>query len=410
MIQKNLKSLNWKLIPFSKTIPIAILGVLIMLYYVNTQVIAEPEREPTRTPAAAPYENAVTGAGIIEPVDEAVKVAPFYSGKVVAIYVKEDQAVKKGQALFKLDTSVFDAQRRRLLADASASKSRLTAAQARLRRLGAEPRDVNLPPLKAKVASLQAHLNKEKDKLKRLESVADSRAISEQELTQQRLAVDVATAQVAEADATLKATLAGAWQPDLDEAKAIVNESKASMNSLLAQVKELDVQLAQAVIKAPKDGTVLQINIRVGETVQLMQMSGKSSEPAILMGNVNALQVRVDIDEVLAPKVQAGMHAQAYIKGNSKLSFPLSFERIEPFMVPKVSLTGGTAERNDVRVLQVIYRFTPPADFSVYPGQQVDVYLDADTFKPKSVASKPLAGDLALPTDAEKTPNAGGPL
>ena len=410
MIQKNLKSLNWKLIPFSKTIPIAILGVLIMLYYVNTQVIAEPEREPTRTPAAAPYENAVTGAGIIEPVDEAVKVAPFYSGKVVAIYVKEDQAVKQGQALFKLDTSVFDAQRRRLLADASASKSRLTAAQARLRRLGAEPRDVNLPPLKAKVASLQAHLNKEKDKLKRLESVADSRAISEQELTQQRLAVDVATAQVAEADATLKATLAGAWQPELDEAKALAQEASASVNSVLAQVKELDVQLAQAVIKAPKDGTVLQINIRVGETVQLMQMSGKSSEPAILMGNVNALQVRVDIDEVLAPKVQAGMHAQAYIKGNSKLSFPLNFERIEPFMVPKVSLTGGTAERNDVRVLQVIYRFTPPAGFSVYPGQQVDVYLDADTFKPKSVASEPLAGDLALPTDAEKTPNAGGPL
>jgi multidrug resistance efflux pump len=324
--------------------------------------------------------------------------------------VKEDQAVKKGQALFKLDTSVFDAQRRRLLADASASKSRLTADQARLRRLGAEPRDVNLPPLKAKVASLQAHLNKEKDKLKRLESVADSRAISEQELTQQRLAVDVATAQVAEADATLKATLAGAWQPELDEAKALAQEASASVNSVLAQVKELDVQLAQAVIKAPKDGTVLQINIRVGGTVQLMQMSGKSSEPAILMGNVNALQVRVDIDEVLAPKVQAGMHAQAYIKGNSKLSFPLNFERIEPFMVPKVSLTGGTAERNDVRVLQVIYRFTPPAGFSVYPGQQVDVYLDADTFKPKSVASESLAGDLALPTDAEKTPNAGGPL
>ncbi|MCE2929805.1 MAG: HlyD family secretion protein [Vampirovibrionales bacterium] len=410
MFKKNLKPLNWKLIPFSKTIPIAILGVLIMLYYVNTQVIAEPEREPTRTPAAAPYGNAVTGAGIIEPVDEAVKVAPFYSGKVVAIYVKEDQAVKKGQALFKLDTSILDAQRRRLLADASASKSRLGAAQARLHRLGAEPRDVMIPPLKAKVASLQANLNKEKDKLKRLESVADSRAISEQELTQQRLAVDVATAQVAEADATLKATLAGAWQPELDEAKALAQEASASVNSVLAQVKELDVQLAQAVVKAPKDGTVLQINIRVGETVQLMQMSGKSSEPAILMGNVNALQVRVDIDEVLAPQVQAGMHAKAFIKGNSKLSFPLNFERIEPFMVPKVSLTGGTAERNDVRVLQVIYRFTPPAGFSIYPGQQVDVYLDADTFKPKSTASEPLGTTLELPTDAEKTPNAGGSL
>jgi multidrug resistance efflux pump len=397
--KKNLKSLNWKLIPFSRTIPIAILGVLIMLYYVNTQVVAEPEREPTRTPASSPYENAVTGVGIVEPVDEAVKVAPFYSGKVVAIYVKEDQVVKKGQALFKLDTSILDAQHQRLLAEATASKSRLTAAQARLHRLGSEPRNVNLPPLKAKVASLRASLNKEKDKLKRLESIADSRAISEQDLAQQRLSVEVTTAQLEEAQANLNATLAGAWQPELDEAKALVNESSASMQSVLAQVKELDVQLAQAVIKAPKDGTILQLNVRVGETVQLMQMSGKSSESAILMGNVKALQVRVDIDEVLAPQVQAGMQAKAFIKGNSKLSFPLHFERIEPFMVPKVSLTGGTAERNDVRVLQLIYRFTPPADFSVYPGQQVDVYLNADSFKPQHTATTALDDDLDFPLE-----------
>ena len=403
MFKKTLKSLNWKLIPFSKTIPVAFLGVLIMLYYVNSQVIAEPEREPTRTPASAPYENAVTGAGIIEPVDEAVKVAPFYSGKVIAIYVKEGQVVKKGQALFKLDTAILEAQRSRLLADASASRSRLGAAQARLHRLGSEPRDVSIPPLKAKVASSQANLNREKDKLKRLENVADSRAISEQELSQQRLAVELAVAQVREAEANLKVTLAGAWQPELDEAKALVQEANASVNSVTAQVKELDVQVAQATVKAPKDGNILQINIRLGETVQLMQMSGKGSDPAILMGNVNALQVRVDIDEVLAPQVQAGMHAKAFVKGNSKLSFPLSFECIEPFMVPKVSLTGGTAERNDVRVLQVIYRFTPPTGFNVYPGQQVDVYLDADTFKSRTAKATPLESTADVDSRSEKS-------
>jgi hypothetical protein len=43
--------------------------------------------------------------------------------------------------------------------------------------------------------------------------------------------------------------------------------------------------------------------------------------------------------------------------------------------VPKRSLTGDNRERIDTRVLQVIYRFEKPA-FSVYVGQQVDIYIE----------------------------------
>jgi HlyD family secretion protein len=372
-----LKQINWKLIPFSKSIPLAILGIVMMFYYVNNQVIGEPEREPTRTPAASPYQNAITGAGIVEPIDESVNVAPYASGKVIQIFVKEGQRVPKGHPLFQLDTDLLNAQIKKVQADLSAAQARLKAAQARLHRLDMEPRGVSLPPLKARMKTATAMLRQQKDKLARLENVADGRAISQQELVQQRLLVEEAEAKLLEAQSTLAEKEAGAWQPELDEAQAQVQEQRALIESLKAQLKELNVQLAQSTVKAPKAGTVLQVNARVGETLQLMQMSGKSSTPAVLLGDVKELQVRVDIDEVLASQVKAGMHAKAFIKGNSKLGFPLTFERIEPFMVPKTSLTGGTAERNDVRVLQVIYRFTPPADFSVYPGQQVDVYLDA---------------------------------
>lgn len=380
---------QWKLLPFSKTIPLAVVGVLLMFYFVNHQVIGEPERDPVRAPASSPYEEAVTGAGIIEPVDESVKVAPYFSGKVLAVYVKEGQGVQKGQVLFKLDTAILEAQERRLRAEAQATQARLEASKARLRRLSQEPRDVTVPPLKAKVANAQASLKREEDKLNRFNSIADTRAVSQQEVAQQRLAVEEARARLQEAQATLAQIQAGAWQPELEEARANIAEQQALKASLDAQCKEIMVQLGQAVVKAPKAGTILQVNLKVGETLQLVQMSGKSSDPAILMGNTNALQVRVDIDEVLAPQVRAGMHAQAFIKGNSKLRFPLAFERIEPFMIPKVSLTGGTAERNDVRVLQLIYRFTPPSGFSVYPGQQVDVYLDASQAPRELSSSSP---------------------
>jgi len=55
----------------------------------------------------------------------------------------------------------------------------------------------------------------------------------------------------------------------------------------------------------------------------------------------------------------------------------LEFVRIDPYILPKRSLTGDNSERVDVRVLQVIYRFKPPA-FPVYVGQQMDVFIEAE--------------------------------
>jgi hypothetical protein len=54
---------------------------------------------------------------------------------------------------------------------------------------------------------------------------------------------------------------------------------------------------------------------------------------------------------------------------------PLRFVRIEPFVVPKKSLTGDNTERVDTRVLQIIYRFDRPS-FPVYAGQQVNVFIE----------------------------------
>jgi HlyD family secretion protein len=54
---------------------------------------------------------------------------------------------------------------------------------------------------------------------------------------------------------------------------------------------------------------------------------------------------------------------------------PLTFVRVEPYVVPKRALTGMGTERVDTRVLQIIYR-VEASDPSLYVGQQVDVYLD----------------------------------
>lgn len=95
----------------------------------------------------------------------------------------------------------------------------------------------------------------------------------------------------------------------------------------------------------------------------------------MLLGDDTKLQVRVDIDENEAWRVRPAAAAIAFVRGNPDLKTPLKFERVEPYVVPKISLTGESIERTDTRVLQVIYSFDP-ATLPVYAGQQVDVFIE----------------------------------
>ena len=61
-------------------------------------------------------------------------------------------------------------------------------------------------------------------------------------------------------------------------------------------------------------------------------------------------------------------------RGDPRQEFALRFVRVEPFVIPKRSLTGDNTERVDTRVLQVIYE-VEPGQGRLYVGQQLDVYV-----------------------------------
>jgi hypothetical protein len=96
----------------------------------------------------------------------------------------------------------------------------------------------------------------------------------------------------------------------------------------------------------------------------------------MVLGNVDTLHVRVDIDENDAWRLDKGAPATAYVRGNRNLNTPIKFVRVEPYVVPKRSLTGESTERVDTRVLQALYSFEP-GKLPVYVGQQMDVFIEA---------------------------------
>ncbi|MGE5609639.1 MAG: HlyD family secretion protein [Bacillota bacterium] len=357
---------------------LALVGIVFAIVRVMIGAKPVPEAAPVTQPARAPYAAYVAGAGIVEASSENIAIGTPIGQVVTDVYAKVGDRVKAGTPLFKLRDDTTQA-------DLHAKKAALVAAQAKLQRLKSLPRPEDVPPAEAKVHEAEASLADVKQQLSLYESVQDKRAVSQDELERRRYAVRLADARLATAKAELDLLKAGSWDKDLLIAQADVASAQAA-------VKQTEVYLEQHTVRAPMDAQVLQVKIRVGEYAQ----TGPLATPLMLLGDVDKLYVRVDVDENDAWRVRAELPAVAFVRGNAQLKTSLTFVRIEPYVVPKRSLTGDSTERVDTRVLQVIYSFSRGA-LPVYVGQQMDVFIE----------SPPVANTVVV-SPATRAGNEGG--
>ncbi len=358
---------------------IALLGVLFAIKTVVTGQRHPPPAPPVAAPSRSPFKFEVAGAGIVEASTENIAIGTPVGNVVTEIYVKVGERVKKGDPLFRLRDSVTIAQ-------LEVRRSALDAAKAKLNRLRSLPRPEDIPPAQARVDEAKAQLEDAKNQLALWESVTDARAIVREDLDRRRFAVRVAEKRLAAAEAEMKLLKAGSWGPDIAIAETDVASAEAA-------VKETEADIERRTIKAPVDGEILQVKVRPGEYAQ----TGPLATPLMLMGDTENLHVRVDVDENDAWRIRPSAAAVAQVRGNSNLSTNLQFVRIEPYIVPKKSLTGESSERVDTRVLQILYSFKR-GSLPVYVGQQMDVLIEAPGFTDNGdgatkPASMPVAGN-----------------
>lgn len=304
---------------------LALLGVGAVVLLLRGQNAKVPNPGPVSEPPRSPYARTVASTGLIEASRENVKVAAPREGLVKRVFVKVGTAVKAGDPLFQLDDREVQARIRLLQAQVQSLRSQSAVDEA-----------------------LIADLD---DQSKRFTRLGRDQVATEDEV--KRREYSLATAK-ARAKATLAATAAA------EEA-----------------VRQASTDLDILTVRAPRDGYLLQVNLREGESAA----NKSSSESLMLLGDVDTYQVRAEVDEQDAVLIGGESPAVASLKGYSDLRMPLRFVRIEPYVVPKRSLTGDSLERVDTRVLQIVYAFDRPA-FPVYVGQQVDVFIQRPQTEP----------------------------
>lgn len=341
-------------------LPAVAVGLLVFAsWYVWSQRVVATTVPPPIEPARSPFSTTLAASGVVEAQTENISVGSSTPGVVTKVLVTVGTNVTAGTPLFQLDD-------RHLQAQLAVSQAAVLEAKSELIRKQAEPRQEEIPLKQAAVDEARASVDLAKDAYRRAEETFAKKVTTEQDLITKRDELQTAEAQLAKAEADLALLEAGSWSYDIDMSKAAVARTEA-------EVAKVESDLDQLIVRALVAGEVLQVNVRPGEYV-----GTPPSEALIVLGDVDRLHVRVDVDEFDIARFSPDATASAVPRGSLQERYPLEFLRIEPYVVPKKSLTGDNTERVDTRVLQVIYTCDPRGRPPLYVGQQMEVFIDAN--------------------------------
>jgi HlyD family secretion protein len=281
----------------------------------------------------------VSATGNLQPTNQ-VDIGSEISGTVEAVLVDDNDRVKKGQVLARLDLS-------RLNDQVARSSSNLAASHARVEQMVAT------------VDEATAQL----ERLRQVRSLSGGKVPSQAEMA-------AAEAALARARAVARAGAVGARGP------AAVSEASAALRSDRTNV-------GKATIKSPIDGVVLSRKVEPGQTV-----AASLQAPVLftLAENLAQMELRVDVDEADVGRVAQGQQATFTVDAYSGRLYPAQVKRVgfgsqvkdgvvsyptvlvvdndDLSLRPGMTATAEivTASRENVLLVpNMALRFTPPA-------------------------------------------------
>ncbi|MHC5611881.1 MAG: efflux RND transporter periplasmic adaptor subunit [Nostoc sp.] len=309
-----------------------------------------------------------------------VSITPEATGRIIGVYFKKGQDVKKGQLLFTLDDRSQTAAIQQ--AEGIVAKDQAAVQQARdglTRDLGQvdQARATLIKDL-ASVRQAQATVGKDQAQVDFAQGQSDrygalykKGAISLD--TAQQYVANIRTAQATlQADREAIANVQAVLKSDrvaLANAGAVVKGDQAAIANAQAVVRSdqgaLDntkVQLSYAKIYAPIDGRAGNILVTQGNVVQ-----ANSTTPLVTLTQIRPIQVAFSIPETNLPQVQKYMQ-------NGKLKVDVTFPDNQAHPLPGTLTFVNNTVDNTTGTIQLIGDFDNTQGH-LFPGQFVNATL-----------------------------------
>jgi membrane fusion protein (multidrug efflux system) len=186
-----------------------------------------------------------------------VPMASQVPGRVAELLVTDNQTVKRGDVILKIDPRDYETSLAHARADLAAAHSQVNQAQAQVNASQAK-----VAQAQASVIAAEAENQRAADDLKRYQSV-DSTAVS-------KSAFDAAQSQARTASANLQAARAQekATEADVTLSEAGVETASAAVQQAEARVRQAELNLSYTQVTAPEDGRVTRRVVEQGAYIQ----------------------------------------------------------------------------------------------------------------------------------------------
>ena len=257
---------------FALLLSIAALGVAGYVYY-SKKDNAKQVHYITEAVSRTTLEKNVLATGSVR-ASQRTEVGAQVSGRIINLYVKLGQTVKKGDLIAKIDSS-------------SQSNSLSTA-------------EAQLASYQAQLASAKVALEVAQANYNRLSKLYKQNSASEAEVE------------------TAKNTLASA--------KASVNEAVAQIKQSQISVNNARTNLNYTQILSPMDGVIVSIPVSIGQTVN----SAQSSPTIVHVADLSKMLIKLEISEGDIAQVQAGQAMSFTTLAEPNYRIQSQIESIDP--------------------------------------------------------------------------------
>jgi HlyD family secretion protein len=305
-----------------------------------------------------PFQSYITGVGIVEAGSENIFIGSPFNRIVDEVLVTVGMEVEKGSPVLRFES-------RDLQEDLAGKQIGYDIALAKILRLESLPRTEDVSASESVLRVAQIHLSEANSELERALAVADSGAISREEVNRRRFNQEKAEAKFLEAQVETQKIKAGPWQPDLAIARLEAEQAKANIDRSRAEIE-------RTIVRSPIDGSVLQVNIHKGELPSL----DTSRTPLMVIGDTQEKYLRVSVNQFNVARFRSESPAVALLQGTTKETYPPEFLRLDPYLFSKQNFTNDILEKMDTRVFNVLYRFKDGSK-NIFIGQQMDVFIEA---------------------------------
>ncbi len=327
---------------------------------------AEPgTKAPTVTWAAS-------APGRIEPTGGEIKISPQAGGRIADVLVSVNDKVQAGDLLVRLDDADLEARVAAAEAEVNVRRRERDTEQAAGKN-GQDRRAAEdaLAAAERTLASSRGELDR------RVKSVKSGGATARPMSDKAREAVTQATQKLADARTALRRVNATAGMP-------LQTRLEAGIAAARAELTLAESALERAHIRAPRDGTILQVLATPGETA-----APSPENVLVVLGDMSKLRVRAEIEERDVGKVRVGQAAIIRSDAYPGKDFEGKVGSIAQALGPAKMSIKGPRKPTDIDVLEIMIDLVgaPP----LLSGMRVDVFLkpDATANANAAAATKP---------------------